>query len=145
MQLGDSNGAISVDATHIHATKGESDFDLIGDDDSGNGNNASIEVSVFGPQQYRLAVWESGDNALGTYAVNVELVGTKNRSTPGNLRPSLPAGHNYLPTVPEPVGGDLSDSHSATIGRIQPDGDPATGNIGTTGDEDAFTLGLIGG
>ena len=60
----------------------------------------------------------------GNYAVNVELVGTKNRSTPGNLRPSLPAGHNYLPTVPEPVGGDLSDSHSATIGRIQPERRP---------------------
>ena len=40
----------------------------------------------------------------------------------------------------EPAGGDLPDSRTATIGRIQPSGDPATGNISTAGDVDAFTF-----
>ena len=94
MQLGDSNGAIPVDATHVFATKGQSDSDLIGDDDSGDGENASFEVNVFGKEDYRLAVWESGDNATGTYTVQSTLLG--------------PHGHLFRPegtqeTVSEPA------------------------------------------
>ena len=41
------------------------------------------------------------------------------------------------------AGGDLSDGRTATTGGIQPDGNPATGKIGTTGDQNTFRFDLL--
>ena len=101
--------------------------------DSGAGQNARLGINVFETGTYHLMVSDEGADT-GTYTVQVTLLG--------------PTAHLFPPqgdqrTVSEPAGEDLSDSRTETDGRIQPDGDPATGEIGVNGDQDAFTFELL--
>ena len=116
----------------------------IDDNESGSGQNAQLEVANHWVKDAHYIQVASTDGGNGTYTVNVELVGTKNRSIPGNLRPSLPAGHNYLPTVPEPPGEDLPQIGD-TKGRAEPIGTRAHGNISSLGDVDTYNVDMIAG
>ena len=107
----------------------------ITDDESGAGNNPKIILHASTTGTYYLQVDEDGDDATGTYTIQV----TALEDTGVRFGPQ-----GSQETVSEIPGEDLSDSRTATTGRIQPSGDPATGNISPAGDEDAFTFDLRG-
>ena len=55
---------------------------------------------------------------------------------------SLPVGTRLSSS--EPAGGDLREDANTT-GYVQPNGEPATGNISTLGDEDWFLVDMVAG
>ena len=103
----------------------------LSDSDSGAGNNPKIIVHASTTGTYYLYVDEDGNDATGTYTIQV----TALEDTGVRFGPQ-----GSQETVSEIPGQDLSDSRTATTGRIQPSGDPATGEITPAGDEDAFTF-----
>ena len=103
----------------------------LSDSDSGAGNNPKIVLHASATGTYYLYVDENGNDATGTYTIQV----TALEDTGVRFGPQ-----GSQETVSEIAGQDLSDSRTATTGRIQPSGDPATGEITPAGDEDAFTF-----
>lgn len=83
-----------------------------------------------------LAVSEDGNNATGTYTVQITITGNH-----GVLFPL----EGTQGSVSEQTGQDLPDDRGTTTGRVQVSGDPATGNISTNGDTDGFLASLTGG
>ena len=138
LQVVGSNGLLITntnDIAPINFNLEDRPSNALSDTDSGAGNNPKIIVHVSTTGTYYLYVDEDGSNATGTYTIQV----TALEDTGVRFGPQ-----GSQETVSEIPGEDLSDSRTATTGRIQPSGDPATGNISPTGDEDAFTFELLG-
>ena len=127
-----SNGSLNLKVTGSDSTNSS----RIADDDSGEGNNARLEINVLENKRYYVSVSEDGNNATGTYTAQVTITGNH-----GLLFPM----EGSQGSVSEQAGQDLPDNRGATTGRVQVNGDPATGNISTNGDTDGFIVSLTGG
>ena len=138
LQVVGSNGLLITNTDHMSPLNfklADRPGNGMSDTDSGAGNNPKIIVHVSTTGTYYLYVDEDGSDATGTYTIQV----TALEDTGVRFGPQ-----GSQETVSEIPGEDLSDSRTATTGRIQPSGDPATGNISPAGDEDAFTFELRG-
>ena len=107
------------------------------DNDRGEGNNARIEVDVLETNLYHIDVFTDG--AAGTYTVVVTRTSDEVQINSHIHGPNT-AGNS----VSEPIEQDLPSSTSTT-GYIEPDGEPATGNIDNPNDPDLFKTHLVAG